>query len=186
MFCPQCGQQQASGLVRFCSRCGFPLDGVIQVLNTGGMVPVYRSPEEAKQPSARKKGVRQGGMLLLAGAVIVPLLAVLASYSNATFLEILAAFAAIICFVGGPLRMLFAAVFEEGAPAPFAAQQRPFIPAPTQHGQFNPHVQHSALPPPPATPPPWRARPITAELATPPSVTENTTRLLDRDDGKDN
>ena len=28
MFCPQCGQQQVSDVTRYCSRCGFPLDGV--------------------------------------------------------------------------------------------------------------------------------------------------------------
>ena len=27
MFCPQCGQEQASESVRFCSRCGFRLNG---------------------------------------------------------------------------------------------------------------------------------------------------------------
>ena len=113
MFCPQCGQQQVSGIVRFCSRCGFPLDGVIQLLSAGGMLPVYQNPDEPVKISARRKGVKQGGMLLLAGAVLVPLFGVMTSFSNSTFLEILTAFAAIICFVGGPLRMLYAAVFEE-------------------------------------------------------------------------
>ena len=185
MFCPQCGQQQASGAVRFCSRCGFPLDGVIQLLSTGGIVPTYRSPDDPPQISARRKGVKQGGVLLLSGAVIVPILGVLASFSNAMFLEILLAFAAIICFLGGPLRMLYAAVFEEGAPNPFTAQ-RPYMAAQTRPPQFSPHAPQSALPSPPAQPVGWRSRPITAELANPPSVTENTTRLLDKDDRKEN
>jgi hypothetical protein len=184
MFCPQCGQQQVSGIVRFCSRCGFPLDGVIQLLGTGGMLPVYQNPDEPVKISARRKGVKQGGMLLLAGAVIVPILGVMTSFSNSTFLEILTAFAAIICFVGGPLRMLYAAVFEEGAPNPFRPP-RPYVPTPVPPHQFNPHVQQSALPPQASPPPPWRARPITAELVSPPSVTENTTRLLDRDERKE-
>src|SRR5262245_44242060 len=113
MFCPQCGQQQATGVVRYCSRCGFPLDGVIHLLGNGGILPVYSSPDEPVQISARRRGVKQGGILLLSGAVVVPILGVLASFSNAAFLEILVAFAAIICFVGGPLRMLYAALFEE-------------------------------------------------------------------------
>lgn len=186
MYCPQCGQQQASGAVRFCSRCGFPLDGVIQLLGTGGMLPTYRSPDEPQQMSPRRKGVRQGGILLLSGAVIVPILGVLASFSNAMFLEILLAFAAIICFLGGPLRMLYAAVFEEGAPNPFTAVPRPYMAVPARPPQFNPHPPQSALPPPPAQPSAWRSRPITAELANPPSVTENTTRLLDKEDRKEN
>jgi hypothetical protein len=177
MYCPQCGQQQASGVVRFCSRCGFPLDGVIQLLGTGGMLPVYRSPDEPVQISPRRKGVKQGAVLLLSGAVIVPILGVLASFSNAAFPQILAALAAIICFIGGPFRMLYAGLFEEGAP-------RPFYPAPlaAPPPQFAPPRQHNALPPPPARSPSGWRKPNTAELANPPSVTENTTRLLDKED----
>ena len=43
-----------------------------------------------------------------------------------------------------------------------------------------------ALPPPPArSASSWRARPNTAELVSPPSVTENTTRLLEKEDRTD-
>ena len=184
MFCPQCGQQQTSGIVRFCSRCGFPLDGVIQLLSSGGMLPVYQNPDEPVKISPRRRGVKQGGLLLLIGAVLVPILGVMTDFSNSTFLQVLTAFAAIICFMGGPLRMLYAAVFEEGAPNPYRGP-RPYVPAQAQPRQFNPHVQQSALPPQSAQPQAWRSRPITAELAGPPSVTENTTRLLDRDEGKE-
>jgi hypothetical protein len=179
MFCPQCGQQQASGIVRFCSRCGFPLDGVIQLLGTGGLLPVYREPEEPVPPSPRRKGVKQGGMLLLSGAVLVPILGVFASFSNANFPQILAALAAIICFIGGPLRMLYAGLFEEGAPRRVLTYGPPPM---AQQQQFGPPRQNVALPPAPArSPSSWR-RPNTAELAGPPSVTENTTRLLDKED----
>ena len=183
MFCPQCGQQQASGMIRFCSRCGFPLDGVIQLLGSGGMMPLYRNPEEPVPISPRRKGVKQGGLLFLSGAVIVPLLGVMASYSGSGFLEILAAFAAIICFLGGPLRMLYAAIFEEPAPKPVLSYAPPMgAPRP----QFGPPAPPHALPPPPARPATgWRPRPNTAELAGPPSVTENTTRLLDKEDRSD-
>ena len=72
MFCPQCGQQQVTGVIRFCSRCGFPLDGVVQLLNNGGLLPVLRDPDEPVPVSPRRKGVKQGGLLFLSGAVIVP------------------------------------------------------------------------------------------------------------------
>jgi len=184
MFCPQCGQQQVTGVIRFCSRCGFPLDGVIQLLGSGGIMPVYRASDEPVQISPRKKGVKQGGLLLLSGAVIVPILAMFASFTQgSTFLEILAALAAIICFIGGPLRMLYAGVFEEGAPnrlRHYGAPAPMHVPQ-----QFGPHGQAPALPPPPVrTPSSWR-RPNTAELANPPSVTENTTRLLEKEDRSD-
>ena len=181
MFCPQCGQQQVTGVIRFCSRCGFPLDGVIHLLNNGGNLPMYRSPDEPVPVSPRKKGVKQGGLLLLSGAVLVPILGIFASYSDSRFLEILTALAAIICFMGGPLRMLFAAVFEEGAPKPVRIYGAP-APMPMPH-QFASSMQNPALPPPPVRPQPsWRPRPNTAELVNPPSVTENTTRLLDKED----
>lgn len=182
MFCPQCGQQQATAVIRFCSRCGFPLDGVVQLLNHGGQLPVYRGPDEPVPISARRKGVKQGGLLFLSGAVIVPVLAMFASFTNATFIEILAALAAIICFVGGPLRMLYAAVFEEPAPSPFRSYGPPASPMPMHPQQFGPPVQRPALTPPPARAQgAWR-RPNTAELANPPSITENTTRLLEKED----
>lgn len=184
MFCPQCGQQQVPGTVRFCSRCGFPMDGVMQLLGNGGML-VYRDPEAPKEISPRKRGVRQGGMLLLLGIILVPILGVFASYSNSAFPEILAALAAIICFLGGPLRMLFAAVFEEGAPSPYQVQ-RPYVPAQMPTPNFVAPARNAALPPPAAQPNlGWRQRPITAELPNPPSVTENTTRLLDKEERPD-
>jgi len=134
--------------------------------------------------SPRKKGVRQGGILLLSGALVVPILGVLDSFARSSeFLDILVAIAAIICFVGGPLRMLYAGLFEEGAPL------KTQIPAPAY---FRPALQpprgtsHSALPPSAVSPAAgWRARPNTAELVQPPSITENTTRLLDQEEPRD-
>ena len=184
MFCPQCGQQQVAGTVRFCSRCGFPMDGVIQLLGTGGIVPAYRTPDEPVPISPRRKGVKQGTLLLLSGIVLVPILGMFASFSGGTFLEILAGLAAILCFIGGPLRMLYAALFEEGAPKP-VRHYGPPIPMHVPQ-QFTPHAQVPALPPPPArSAGGWRRRPNTAELVNPPSVTENTTRLLEKEDRSD-
>ena len=184
MFCPQCGQQQVSGVIRFCSRCGFPMDGVMQLLGSGGLLPVYQESGEPVQASPRRKGVKQGALLFLSGIVLVSILGVFASYSASRFPEILTAIAAIICFIGGPMRMLYAAIFEEGAPRPV----RHYPQSVPMHvpQQFVPHSQPQALPPQPArSPGAWRRRPNTAELVNPPSVTENTTRLLDKDDRTD-
>ena len=181
MFCPQCGQQQVSGVTRFCSRCGFPLDGVVQLLNHGGLLPLLRDPDEPVPISPRRKGVKQGGLLLLSGAVLVPILGMFTSFTNSVFLEVLTALAAIICFIGGPLRMLYAALFEEGAPNPFRPYG-PSMPMPMHPQQFGPPQQRPALTPPPARAQGGWRRPNTAELANPPSVTENTTRLLDKED----
>jgi hypothetical protein len=186
MHCPQCGQQQASSELRFCSRCGFPLGGVMELMANGGVIPQYQAPADAApKVSPRRKGVQQGVALVFLAAVLTPLFAVLNNYLN--FPEILIALVAIIGFVGGPLRILYAAIFEEAAPQKviYVNQPQPGIPAYTQP---QPPPQRAmadvnrgrTLPPPQSIPVSnWR-RPDTSELVHPPSVTENTTRLLDK------
>jgi hypothetical protein len=164
--------------MRFCARCGFPLEGAMVLLAHNGMLPRYEAAGETKI-SARRKGVKQGALLFLIGAVVVPLLAIFSNFAPQRIglaFEFFAAAAAILCFVGGPLRMLFAALFEEGAPP------RQFIP-PTAYAPpaMPPPVRVTALPQATATPTAgWRARPQTAEIVAPPSVTDHTTRLLEK------
>ncbi len=181
MHCPQCGQQQASASLRFCARCGFPLEGVLQLLANGGMMPASSSTGGPKEMSPRRKGVRQGAILMLAGVVVVPVLGVLNSFSDGNALTLLTALAAIVFFVGGLIRMLFAALFEEGAT--YNQAMPPTYVSPPMPAQLNTPIRGSALPPVPANPAAgWRQRPSTAEIFNPPSITENTTRLLDKDD----
>jgi hypothetical protein len=95
-----------------------------------------------------------------------------------SLLDVLVPLAAILFFVGGPLRMLYAALFEEGAARrailPASSYMPPQFQAPPLQGRA------AMLSPGTATPATgWRSRPNTAELVHPPSVTENTTRLLD-------
>ena len=179
MYCPQCGQQQVSDSLRFCSRCGFPLEGVLQLLGSGGALPFYQ-PSGPREMSARRKGVRQGAALFLAGAVLVPVLAIFNSFTDGpSLLDILVPLAAVIFFLGGLMRMLFAAVFEEGASKP---QHIVTSYAPFPVSQLGNHAP-AALPPAQNNPPlGWRSRPNTSEVRQPASVTENTTRLLDTDD----
>ena|SRR2546425_403880 len=179
MYCPQCGQQQVSEVVRFCSRCGFPLEGVIHLLASGGTLPVYQAAEGRREMSARRKGVRQGASLMLVGAILVPLLGVLDGFARGpSLLDVLVPLAAILFFVGGPLRMLYAALFEEGAAPRTILSASSYVPPQFQ----SPPLQGRAALLSPGTANPatgWRSRPNTAELVHPPSVTENTTRLLD-------
>ncbi len=179
MFCPQCGQQQITASLRFCSRCGFPLEAVLQVLATGGLLPSYPGPI-SKEPSARRKGVKQGALLLLLGVILVPLLGVLSSFNAGNLFDILTPMAAIFFFLGGLLRMLYAGLFEEGAPR--YGHMMPTYAPPVMPAQFQATPGAGALPPAAAKPPTWRTRPNTAEIFQPPSITENTTRLLDKDD----
>lgn len=179
MHCPHCGQQQVSDVIRFCSRCGFPLEGTIQLLANGGLLPVYQVPQETGEMSPRRKGVRQGAMMFLAGVVVVPVLAVLDSYTTLP-LTMLVALAALILFLGGVMRMLFAGIFEEGAK--YQMVPGAYLPPPANPAQLGNPARVAALPPPaiPAAPS-WRPQPVTGELVRPSSVTEHTTRLLNKD-----
>jgi hypothetical protein len=182
MHCPQCGQQQVSGELRFCSRCGFPLGGVSELLATGGQLPSLASPTATRKRSPRYEGVKQGVTLFFIGAVIVPLLGIINSFQvNGSMLDILVPISAILFFVGGLMRILYAAIFEEGAPQYNATQPAalPYAP-PAVAPQLNAGARGTALPPAQSIPvSTWRQRPNTAEIVSPPSVTEHTTRLLD-------
>jgi hypothetical protein len=182
MYCPQCGQQQASSEMRFCSRCGFPMSGVAELLAQGGSL---RSADEEAQEqtlSPRRRGVRQGVMMMLSGAVIVPILAILNSFVyGPSILNLLVPISAVICFAGGLMRVLYALLFEQNTPE--VKHDRPAYVPPVLPAQLSAGVRTSALPPAQSRPvSDFTARRVnTAELVPPQSITENTTRLLDED-----
>lgn len=182
MYCPRCGQQQATDSMRFCSRCGFPMEGAMHLLASGGNLNLYQSPPGEKTISPRRKGVKQGALLMLIGAILVPIFGIMAGFAPSNTLEnvfgFFCALTAIICFLGGPLRMLFAAIFEEGAPAPqFGTSSY----AQSIHPQ---PARVSALPPPAVSPTASWRRPETAEIMQPPSVTDHTTKLLQKSESE--
>lgn len=114
MFCPQCGQQQVSSDVRFCSRCGFLLTAVTGLLATGGVLPA--APSDALRETPRRRGLRQGTMMFLIGLVLTPVIAILAGPGPArAFPRALIPLSGIIFIFGGFLRMLYALIFEEGS-----------------------------------------------------------------------
>lgn len=187
MFCPKCGQQQSSNEVRFCSRCGFQLEVVKELLITDGALVLPEVEISKSERSARDHGVRQGIMLMLLTALVVPLAAMLARIGILP--RELVGMAAILFAVGGFMRLVYALMIEEGAQR---VKQRPVAlnaqaGATTTTAHLRSGYAPSALPPPQQTVMPaggfnrWRTE--TAEMAQPPSVTENTTRLLD--DSKD-
>ncbi len=110
MFCPQCSQEQISEDTRFCSRCGFLMTGVSQLLANNGMLPQLLNSSNSGLETPRKKGVRKGGKLMLLGLIIVPLILFFSMATNlGPFLVILSS---ILFFWGGLLRIIYAAIFE--------------------------------------------------------------------------
>ncbi len=182
MFCPQCAQQQVSETVRYCSRCGFLLEGVSIVIAQGGQLPMRYVQSVSKELSRRSKGVRQGALLMLSTILLVPLVAVLSVGLN-IFPDIIIPLVAITCFVGGLLRILYALLMED-ANAPVGSPQLPGYapPVPPQLEGRHPIASGQASL---NAAPAWRPQPNTGQIVTPPSVTENTTRLLNKEDPKD-
>jgi hypothetical protein len=180
MFCPQCGLKQVANDVRFCSSCGFQLNVVSGLLMTGGHLSAQAQASAGpRRLSPRQKGVRQGAMLMLSTMLIVPLVGLIGVALMGLPGEV-AGIAAVTCFVGGLLRILYALLLEEKHVADAAPALSPgYTPPPSMPAYMNPSAHGSALPPQQSAsayrPP---ARVDTGELAQRPSVTENTTRLL--------
>jgi hypothetical protein len=144
MYCPSCGQQQSSAELRFCSKCGMPLTAVTEVLANGGMLPVIAQPQNlVKTTSPRKRGVKQGGIMMLLGVFFVPMLGVLSNILR--FDTELVGLAAIFFFLGGLLRMLYAALFQDGTPT-FLSGSEPYN-QPTMHIAGQEVFHQNALPP---------------------------------------
>jgi hypothetical protein len=176
MYCPQCGQEQASSEMRFCSRCGFPLGGVADLLARGGLTTTApQSGPQVRGLSPRQKGTRAGIMQMMSGLLVVPIVAIL-SHNIFGWQGLIIPLAALITFVGGLLRIIYARLYEDDTPE--------MLPdSPPAPAQLTARARVSALPPPQSVPAADFAprRVNTAELVPPPSVTENTTRLLDED-----
>ncbi len=178
MYCPHCGQERTSSETRFCSRCGFLLTGVAELLSRGGELPSADLTNQSYLQSPRRRGVKQGLFIFLLSFLIVPIVAIL-SMSVLMGPEPVA-LAAILLFVGGLLRMAYAAMFE--SPVPTTADQ---VSGQSYPGQLSGQAAVGSLPPqstisastyaPPAQS--WRD---TNDLQ--PRVTEGTTKLLEKDD----
>ncbi|HEV2883149.1 MAG TPA: zinc ribbon domain-containing protein [Pyrinomonadaceae bacterium] len=182
MYCPKCGQSQVSAEVRFCSRCGFPLVVVGDLLATGGVLPARMSGYEdlgARPISSRRRGVKRGAGLLLASMLLIPFFAILhEAIGVPQEFMILGAIGMLAAFI----RIIYAVFFEDAAPrAPQYAPQPPQPYTPPIASRLHVAAQES-LPQPQGVPVNDYRQPQvhTAEIMRPPSVTDHTTRLLDK------
>ena len=136
MYCPQCGQHQVSDMTRFCSRCGFLLEGTTAVLAAGGATPVRYVQPGFKQLSPRSKGVRQGAIMMLSTILLVPIIAIISVFILG-HPEIIVSLSAIGLFVGGLFRILYALIMEDANPEMNSEQIPGYAclqcPSPTAH-----------------------------------------------------
>ena len=176
MFCPQCGQPQVSDEMRFCSRCGFALAVVTELIAHDGELASHRA-ENAK-PSRRQARMYKG-LVLLAGGVLFAIICLAFTKAGAPleiFAMIGALFSSIVCFFG-----LFQTLAAYLSDEDVQDERHAFSQKKSgRRAQLDTHASRAALPAAQGTPATdWRPRPQTAEMAQPASVTENTTRLLD-------
>ena len=163
MYCPNCGQSQPSEDIRFCSRCGLSLWELARWLTEGANAPWNPIPKSV-EPSARRKGIRLGAKLMFLSGVLLPIcfgLGLLVNEPGPLLLPLM-------IFFAGLVWALYCRIFVDDK-----ATMRTALPA----QMYRPANEY--LPPVPASAPSaLRARPETAEIVQPPSVTEYTTNLL--------
>lgn len=175
MYCPNCGQQQISNEMRFCSRCGMALSGLADWLAGGRFVvtPGQQLPEPAPPTalSPRRKSMRRAGKMMFFSGALFPIFLMIAIAAEHPAPLIVP----FILFFLSLAWMLYARLFSDPNPKVDARA--------TQTPQLVSMAQRSSLPPASTIPisDVRGPRVRTNELAQPPSVTENTTRFLDNE-----
>ena len=173
MYCPNCGQQQISDEMRFCSRCGLALSGLAEWLAGGSLSaqPTVEVPQVSAD-SPRRKGIRRAAKLMFFSGVLFPIFLVISLAVDEAGPIVLP----LLIFFVSLVMMLYARLFSDNT-APVVIKQA------AQTSVLGSTPARGSLPPPTSTPIPAapRHQVRTNELAQPPSVTEHTTRLLDNE-----
>ncbi|MFN2494156.1 MAG: hypothetical protein ABR501_14870 [Pyrinomonadaceae bacterium] len=185
MHCPKCGQQQVSDEMRFCSRCGFSLGIVTELLVTGGTLPERETESFAGKFTGRKRGKRLGLLLMITGIVLAMIGGIIQESLGTNPLNtpglagtLLLFLPAIIIGVAGLVRFLYAWLLETNVQS---GTSHVLSRTAATKGALNGH-DYVALPASHSVPVAsfGAKRGDTTEMVNAPSVTENTTRLLDQ------
>lgn len=70
MFCPKCSQQQVSDSVRFCSRCGFRLNAVKELLDQEEALATREGQSRADSFLPGQKDISIGAGLMFCGGIV--------------------------------------------------------------------------------------------------------------------
>jgi hypothetical protein len=180
MFCPRCGQQAAEE-VRFCSRCGLPLDAAAAIVEAGDS-PEELSTTEATAPlTPRQRGTRKGLMIAVGGALFFVIVALLLMVRDELFPFLIPAS---VVLTAGVVRILYALLLEEHKPNKKTLKRQADVAAGLERGTpRNRELPHARTVPVSLYTKP--AADTNDMAASPLSVTESTTRLLDEDEAGD-
>jgi len=171
MYCPNCGQQQISDEMRFCSRCGLALTGLAEWL-AGGALPVRRT-DQAEVPvvTPRRKHMRRAAKLMFLSGVLLPVFFVFSLAIDEGAPMVIP----ICIFFIALVWMLYARLFADNTPLGInPATQTTVLGSTSARGSLPPATTT-------AIPNVGRHQVRTNELAQPPSVTEHTTRFFDNE-----
>ena len=156
MFCPRCSHQQTSETARFCTKCGFQISAVKELIANDG-VPVTPVDQNAVPVcDDLNRRIRRGSKIINI-VLIVLVFSIFSDLHNG----------------GNPLpKMIVAGVLMAIFAARMIARQKSSINFSTP--------QAATLPDTPVTPVTYQEqkRIVTAEIVPVPSVTEGTTKLL--------
>ncbi|MBC7928985.1 MAG: zinc ribbon domain-containing protein [Rubrivivax sp.] len=171
MFCPKCGQQQISDNTRFCSRCGLAVSGLAEWVAGGGVLAARAEAAPAAVVQPRRKGMTRGAKLMFFSVVLMPVflgISIVGDWPGPLLIPF-------TLFLVGLSWLLYYFIFGEKT-SPAATRQ-------AQPSRLGTTADSPYLPPASSVPvgSVGEQRLRTAELVQPPSVTENTTKLLDSD-----
>lgn len=174
MHCPSCGQQQVSAEIKFCSRCGFPLGLVSEILANGGFLPQLADLHKTKPKITKKHGVVFSVMWFLF------FLLIMTPFWGILNVDKMAGISAVVGIFGGLMWLIGSLVLLKSGKDIYPFNQVPTNQPNSLYGAGN----YQALPPQQSIPvsnyaPPmagsWRE---TNDLVQPGSVTDETTRML--------
>ncbi|MDX6713125.1 MAG: hypothetical protein QOH96_4141 [Blastocatellia bacterium] len=168
MYCPKCGQQQPSSDVRFCNRCGLGLTQLSLWLEHADKLIELPEVAPSQVPKKRRKRMRQGAKLMFLSAVLFPFAMMLGVIFDSPGPLVIP----FTVFLAGLSWTLYSRLFIEDLPQEESSskvigsrENRVLSAGGFPGGGIN-----------------WSSgRVHTAEIAQPPSVTERTTVLLEKD-----
>ncbi|HRH46481.1 MAG TPA: hypothetical protein PKY82_32860 [Pyrinomonadaceae bacterium] len=179
MHCPSCGQQQVSAEIKFCSRCGFPLGLVSEILAHGGFLPQLADLHKTKTRFTKKNGV------IFSLFWFMFFLLIMAPFWGILGVEKMAGISAITGIFGGLMWLIGSLALLKSSRELYPNNQMQMNQMPINQPQnLYGASQYQALPPQQSVPisayaPPkpgsWRE---TNDLVQPGTVTDETTKML--------
>ena len=182
MYCPRCGQQQISSDTKFCSRCGFQLGLVSDLLMHGGFLPQLAELYKGKTGwFTRKNGVIFSILWFIFFVMMLPAFFGIANEDES------AAVSAVFGLFTTIMLLVVSLAFLKRSSKAFqlpGADINATHPANLQGGMPMHELPPQQTQPAASYMPPeggWRV-PTTGELQRPASVVEGTTKLLKKDE----